>query len=97
MSYSTSPHLHVVTFRLEMPEDPSADGPVVTHAAGNSPYKRRTLWHESNVFGADEDLRHAPADWIHHLALVSLQDRPNTQERLIFSLTGGLGVQDPLF
>lgn len=91
------PPLALVYFRLELPGDSSLDGPVVCHATGQSPMKRRSLWSESNVFGPDDDLMHAPADWIHHLALVVLQDRPNSQERLLFGLTGGLGAQDPLF
>lgn len=95
--YVPEPPLALVTFRIELPVGPSADGPVVCHAAGQSPMKRRSLWSESNVFNSDDDLKHAPADWVHHLALTALQDRPNSQERLLFGLTGGLGIQDPLF
>lgn len=95
--YVPTPTLALVTFRLEFPSSPGEDGPVVTHAAGSSPNRRRSLWSESSVFGLDDDLKHAPADWIHHVALTALQDRPNSSERLLFGLTGGLGLQDPLF
>lgn len=91
-----TPPLLIVNVRLEFPADPDADAPIVVHATGSSPMRRRALWVESNVYGPDEDLRHAPADWIHHVALAVLQDRPNSQERLIFALTGGLGIQETL-
>lgn len=95
--YTPPPALHLVQFRLEFPDTPDADGPIVTHATGSSPNRRRSLWHESAVWTDESDLRHEPADWVHHIALTALQDRPNTTERLLFGLTGGLGAQDPLF
>lgn len=98
MSYlPPTPALHRVTLVLEFSEDP--DDPTVTaRASGESAYKRGRLWQESAVFTpSDHDLRIEPADWLHHLALVALQDRPNTPERLVFGLTGGLGCQDPLW
>lgn len=94
MTYShQAPPLHVVTFRIEMAEDP-VDESIVTRAFGESNYRRQRLWTETNTFNVhDDDLRHAPADWMHHIALTALQDRPNTPERLVFGLTGGLGYQ----
>lgn len=92
-----TPPLHRVSFTLVLPEDPTVRVPVTASAVGSSAYKRLPLWTESSVWADEEDVRHAPADWLHHLALTALQDRPNTSERLLFSLTGGLGVQDPLF
>lgn len=96
-NHTNTPPLHVVTFRLELSEDPQ-DETIVARATGESTYRRQRLWTEVSTFSADrDDLRHAPADWINHIALVALQDRPNSPERLIFGLTGGLGLQDPLF
>lgn len=98
MSYlPPTPALHRVTFVLEFSEDPG-DCTVTVSATGTSAYKRGTLWREAEVFTESSDhLKLAPADWIHHVALCSLQDRPNTTERLLFSLTGGLGIQTELF
>ena len=80
-----------------MAEDP-VDETIVARATGESTYRRQRLWTEVSTFTADhDDLRHAPADWINHIALVALQDRPNSSERLIFGLTGGLGVQEQLW
>lgn len=98
MSYlPPTPPLHLVTFNLRLPEDSTARAPITGRAVGSSSYKRLPLWSESSVWDGEDDTRHAPADWLHHIALTALQDRPNTSERLLFSLTGGLGVQDPLF
>lgn len=92
-----TPELRVVTFRLELP-GPDTAGVVNGLAQGHSPNRRVALWSEANVWTESQaDLRHEPADWVHHLALTALQDRPNTTERLLFGLTGGLGVQEPLF
>lgn len=91
------PELAVVQFRLELAGPTLAPHVIVCHATGSSPMRRRSLWTESSIFGEDADLRHAPADWIHHIALTALQDRPNSQERLLFGLTGGLGIQESLF
>lgn len=67
-------------------------------AEGRSSTCRHALWRETNIYNAfSADLLIEPADWIHHIALTALQDRPNSQERLLFGLTGGLGYQDPLF
>lgn len=88
--------LRTVQFRLELDSGPH-DDTIVTYAHGYSPNRRTHLWSEANVFSpVEHDLKVEPADWIHHVALCALQDRPNTQERLLFSLTGGLGQQDPL-
>lgn len=92
-----TPPLHLVTFTLRLPDDPGAAVPITARAVGSSGYRRLPLWSESSVWDDGDDTRHAPADWLHHIALTVLQDRPNTSERLLFSLTGGLGVQDPLF
>lgn len=92
-----TPALQSVQFTLELPEHPDSPPAILARATGRSAYKRGSLWHEQSTWTHPEDLRNAPADWIHHIALTALQDKPNTQERLLFSLTGGLGMQDPLF
>lgn len=92
-----TPELRVVHFRLELP-GPDTPGVVNGLAQGRSPNRRVALWSEANVWTDEQaDLRHDPADWLHHIALTALQDRPNSTARLLFGLTGGLGVQDPLF
>lgn len=92
-----TPRLQQVVFTLDIVESDPVDV-VTVRAHGTSEYRRRVLWHEHSSWSEDSsDIRHEPADWVHHVALAALQDRPNTSERLIFSLTGGLGQQDPLF
>lgn len=98
MSYlPPTPDLQVVRFRLELPGGPEAPQTVSVVATGESVYRRGPLWTEASSWTEPDDQKVAPADWIHHIALATIQDRPNTQERLVFSLTGGLGVQEPLF
>lgn len=92
-----TPALHSVLFHLNLAADPEVPASVVVHAQGRSVYRRGNLWAESSIFAPGDDQQIAPADWLHHIALVALQDRPNTQERLLFGLTGGLGVQEELF
>lgn len=92
-----TPRLEQVVFTLDIVETGGIDG-VSARAHGTSTFKRRALWTEAASWSEDSaDLRHEPADWIHHIALAALQDRPNNTERLLFSLTGGLGQQNPLF
>lgn len=100
MAHHHHPHrpthqLNTIEFKLHLP---SPTTPAITgYAFGHSDTYRGSLWAESNIWQDEEDFPNAPADWIHHLALCAVQDRPNTMERLLFSLTGGLGYQDPLF
>lgn len=89
--------LHTVEFRLELPTRP---GVRVLNglAVGHSTNKRRPLWTEANVWtNADADLDVEPADWVHHIALCALQDRPTDAASLLMSLTGGEGEQLNLF
>lgn len=90
--------LERVTLRVYLPNDASPNA-VTTSAEGWAPTKRGHLWHVNESWSSDERSpgMMEPADWIHHLALVAMQDRPNTPERLDFALTGGLGYQDPLW
>lgn len=98
MSYlPPTPPLHVVTATLTFSNDPQAPPGITGRVVGSSEYKRLPLWTEANVWTDEDDLMMAPGDWVHHVILVALQDRPNTSERLLFGLTGGLGEQRRLF
>ena len=95
--WRTDHKLRTVRFQLELPQGPEP-GAVLVYVWGESDTKRGRLWHEANQWiEGEDDCRHAPADWIHHIALTVIQDRPNTSERLLFGLTGGRDLQDPLF
>lgn len=95
--FSNPKPLRTVHARLELDSGPE-DAVVAAYVHGYSPNRRTHLWAEAALWTPeDSDQRVEPADWIHHILLCSLQDRPNTQERLLFSLTGGLGQQGTLF
>lgn len=80
--------LQQVSFRLELPTKPG-HREVVAIAQGTTPGKRRPLWTEHKVWtNAEADLSVEPADWVHHLALVVLQDAPADQAALTTALTG---------
>jgi hypothetical protein len=90
--------LRTVTARLWLPSLEEPPTPWTGIVQGGSPTRRAPLWSESNLW--DEDVAqqgNEVADWFHHILLCAVQDQPNSQERLLFSLTGGLGQQDPLF
>lgn len=60
--------------------------------------QRGRLWAEHSSWVApQDDVVRTPGDWLHHVVLVALEDRPNSQERLDYGLVGGVGIQDPLF
>lgn len=89
--------LETVTFTIRLGGHPEL-AVVDIVAEGRSSTYRHALWRETNIYNSlTDDLTLEPADWVHHVTLTALQDRPNSQERLLFGLTGGLGVQDPLF
>lgn len=93
----TNHQLRRVRLLVELPSGPEP-GAVMAYMWGESDTQRGRLWHEAGQWlEGQDDTRHAPADWIHHMALTCIQDRPNTSERLLFGLTGGMGLQDPLF
>lgn len=56
---------------------------------GETSTQRATLWSESASWTADE-VTHGlqPTDWIGHVLLTALQDRPKDQEALDNGLTG---------
>lgn len=68
----------------------SREGQVTLHAAGRSDLKRTNLWTHDEVWAEDNPV-YGPYDAVSHLVLACAQDRPNTKERLFFSLNGGLG------
>lgn len=69
------------------------EGRISLHAAGRSPLKRTNLWTLDEVWAEDNPV-YGPYDAVSHLVLVCAQDRPNTKERLFFSMNGGLGWAD---
>ena len=97
MSYlPPTPPLQLIRFRIELPHEP--EGPqavtVCTQRANPSFAVARcgpsASWSDPDDHGIPGRLG-AP----HRLGRT--QDRPNTSERLLFALTGGLGIQEPLF
>ena len=89
----TKPHhrLARVEFTLHLPVDP-ADRSSVMRATGYSDTKRAALWNYHEAFDSvlDNEKGYGVADALHHVALVALQDRPNSLDRLQFALRGGL-------
>jgi len=95
--WAVSHKLNRITTTLDF-GSPTEEGLVIATIHGWSSTKRGALWSEGNLWQEGEaDLRMEPADWIHHVHLVALQDKPNSKQRLIYGLTGGAGFQDPLF
>lgn len=73
------------------------DGLIKLQAQGWSENQRKALWTTSEEWQGDDPV-YGPSDAAHHLVLAILQDRPNTQERLFFSLNGGIGwVEEEMF
>lgn len=84
------PHkLERVTVTLRFPDDAvvelRAEGWATTHV--------RRLWQYGEDFGPDTNAM-SPHDAAAHILLCCHQDRPNTLERLLFSLRGGLAWED---
>lgn len=91
-----TPTLETIEIRLELTghgETPAISG----FAAGRSSYQRRNLWTLGEVWMGDGNHGLEPVDWMSHVVLTALQDRPNTRERLDFGLRGGLPLQGDLF
>lgn len=91
--------LHRVEITLGLPLRTNGFRSRVT-AHGYSATKRGALWSiqdQWELVGRDHGLE--AADLVHHLALVSLQDRPTSSTQLDRSLTGGYFDQEqmPLF
>lgn len=87
------PHhkLTSVDLSLRLPADP-ADSWVNLRVAGRSVTQRADLWTYEEAFGPDSysEQGYGPSDALAHIALVAIQDRPNSLARLHFALNGGL-------
>lgn len=66
---------------------------------GRSVTKRANLWTYQEYFDLElmTEKGYSAADALHHIALVCLQDQPNTLERLNFALRGGLAWEQGEF
>lgn len=69
----------------------SKDGQVGVHVAGRSPLRRANLWTMDEHWSFDNPV-YGPYDFVSHLVLAMAQDRPNTLDRALFSLNGGLSI-----
>lgn len=68
--------------------------------SGRSETKRANLWTYQELFTPelDQEKGYSAADALHHVALVCIQDRPNSLERLQFALRGGIAwSQEEIF
>lgn len=87
------PHhkLDRVDISLYLPRYPHAVSSEM-RATGYSDTRRASLWHYHEAFDhvLDAEKGYGCADAAHHVALVALQDRPNSLDRLEFALRGGL-------
>lgn len=84
-----------VRFDLELPR--RANGYQATVGViGRSSTKRASLWTYSETFPeASPGQDFMPTDALHHLALIAIQDRPDTQARLEHLLHGGRLYEEP--
>lgn len=88
------PTLDDFEIRVSLAETPS--GLLATvWAAGYCRRKRGTIWTHSETIAVETD-RYAAGDLIHHLALCSLQDRPNSNAALTRALIGSAWDQPEL-
>lgn len=95
--YQPHHRLSTIDVSLTLPPHDDLDGPIIAVVRGRSATKRVNLWIESGTWDASEPHRqNNVADWVQHVILCAVQDRPNSTERLMFSLTGGLAGQDQL-
>lgn len=92
MSGRKPPHRRVAPRldRLRLVIGFAQDGQISLHAAGESDLQRSSLWVHDEVWPEDDPV-YGPYDAASHLILACAQDRPNTKERLFFSLNGGIG------
>lgn len=68
------------------------DGSVQITVVGRSQGQRADLWRHSETVGADEHSL-VPSDIVHHLLIVSLQDRPRSA-RAFREAVSGQGWED---
>ena len=86
-----APDLERVEFTLLLPTS-ATPGCYGLSAHGRSQFRRAALWSYHEAFDAHLDAHkgYSVADALHHIALVCVQDTPNTLDRLDFALSGGL-------
>lgn len=91
MAWHVNHTLETVEITLWLP-GPDDVGVTSMRAAGRASTRRANLWTYQEHFEPDVDREkgYGIGDAVHHVALVCLQDRPNTLERLNFALRGGL-------
>lgn len=84
-------HLTSIEARLSIPHPVDRLQQVLT-VSGRSVTKRTNLWtyHEAFDLELMQEKGYSAADALHHIALVCIQDQPNTLDRLDFALKGGL-------
>lgn len=88
--------LETVDFRLSLPLKRSN---YVTRLEvhGRASTSRSALWSVSESWTTDDQVAGLqPADALHHLALIALQDTPYSQEAVFRALTGERWVQEEL-
>lgn len=94
MAWGTTHHLESVQVTIHLPSSDTPDATTI-EVVGRASTKRGSLWSYREVFSTDDDPGKmlGPTDVLQHLLLCVLQDEPNTQERLNYSLSGGMGYQ----
>lgn len=72
---------------------------VTIRAAGRASTRRADLWTYQETLDAWPDVEkgYGAGDALNHIALVCMQDRPNTLDRLQFALRGGLAWEQGEF
>lgn len=89
--------LEQVTFTLTLPR--TTNGHLTTvSAAGRSSTCRTALWTAEESWQRDAQ-RHGyePGDYVSHVVMVAMQDRPSSQLQVDACLVGEGWAQDPLF
>lgn len=81
--------LETVRFTLRLPT-PSNGRKTVVEASGWSSTKRASLWHHTESYDFSDMMPggYDPADVLHHVALVALQDHPSSQHHFEMSIRG---------
>ena len=97
--WATKATLDRVDFALRLPLGQGEHSVSVT-AIGRCATKRNALWTYAESFDHRDDRSkgYGPADALHHIALVAIQDLPGRLEDLDLALRGGVSyVEPPLF
>lgn len=87
--------LATVTITLHLPTRANSFTGVV-RAEGRAQSKRDNLWSVSEEFTEAAQINGmSMTDAVHHLALIAVQDRPDTQDRFEYYLRGGQHYKTP--